>query len=52
MKHNLKLNSLKMAVYAVIPISVFTGIIEAASTSSNIKVADDGHYFEYNPCFC
>ena len=46
MKHNL--NTLKMIVYAVILIGIFTGIIEAASASSNIKVADNGHYFEYN----
>jgi hypothetical protein len=46
MEHNL--NTLKMIVYAVILIGVFTGIIEAASASSSIKIADNGHYFEYN----
>ena len=46
MKHNL--NILEMIVYAVILIGVFTGIIEAANASANIKVADNGHYFEYD----
>jgi hypothetical protein len=46
MKQNL--NTLKMTVYVVILIGVFTGIIEAASASSTIKVADNGHYFEYD----
>ena len=37
-----------MTVYAVILIGVFTGIIGAAGTPTNIKVADNGHYFEYD----
>ena len=46
MKHNT--NLLKMVVYAVILIGVFTGLLEAASASTTIKVADNGHYFEYD----
>ena len=45
MKHNL--NTLKITESILILISVFTGIIEVASASSNIKVAEKGHFFEY-----
>jgi hypothetical protein len=44
MKHNLN----TLMVYVIILIGVFTGTIEAASASSNIKIADNGHYFEYD----
>jgi hypothetical protein len=43
MKH-----TLKVAVYALILVGVFTGVIGAASATTNIKVADNGHYFEYD----
>jgi hypothetical protein len=45
MKNNLSI--LKMIVCAMILIGVFTGIIEAVSATTNIKVAEKGHYFEY-----
>ena len=46
MKHNI--NTLELIACAVMLIGVFTGLIEAASASTDIKVADNGHYFEYN----
>lgn len=48
MKHSLNPNTLKMTAYVVILIVVLTGIIEAASASPNIKIADNEHYFEYD----
>ena len=41
-------NFLKMTVYAVILIGIFTGIMDTVSATTNIKVADNGHYFEYD----
>ena len=44
----MKQNTLKAIVYGVILIGVLTGLTEAASASSSVSVAGNGHYFEYN----